>query len=140
MVTKAEIVAFMKTQFPQNKTQIIEVGNRSAKVLREIHEEDLRPGGTVSGPVLFAVADAGIYAALLGEIGIVPLAVTTNLTMNFMRKPPGDRKIIGDCKLLKVGKTLAVGEVTLYSDGMSEPVAHAVATYSIPPHRSADSV
>jgi len=133
MTTKDEITSFLKTQFPQNKTQVIEVGNRSAKVMREIGEEDLRPGGTVSGPVLFAVADAGIYAALLGEIGIVPLAVTTNLSINFMRKPPAHRRIIGDCKLLKVGKSLAVGEVTLYSEGMNEPVAHAVATYSIPP-------
>jgi acyl-coenzyme A thioesterase PaaI-like protein len=136
MATKDEINHFLKTQFPQNKTQVIEVGNRSAKVVREIGEDDLRPGGTVSGPILFSVADAGVYAALLGEIGIVPLAVTTNLSMNFMRKPPADRRIIGDCKLLKVGKSLAVGEVTLYSEGMSEPVAHAVATYSIPPKKS----
>jgi len=136
MATKDEISSFLKTEFPQNKTQVIEIGNRSAKVVREIGEEDLRPGGTVSGPVLFAVADAGVYAALLGEIGIVPLAVTTNLSINFMRKPPSDRRIIGDCKLLKVGKSLAVGEVTLYSEGMSEPVAHAVATYSIPPRKS----
>jgi len=136
MATKDEISSFLKTEFPQNKTQVIEIGNRSAKVVREIGEEDLRPGGTVSGPVLFAVADAGVYAALLGEIGIVPLAVTTNLSINFMRKPPSDRRIIGDCKLLKIGKSLAVGEVTLYSEGMSEPVAHAVATYSIPPRKS----
>src|SRR5690242_12376208 len=108
MATKEEITTFLKTQFPQNKTQVIEVGNRGAKVVREIGEEDLRPGGTVSGPVLFAVADAAVYVALLGEIGIVPLAVTTNLSMNFMRKPSSDRKIIGDCKLLKIGKSLAV--------------------------------
>jgi len=136
MATKDEITSFLKSQFPQNKTQVIEIGNRSAKVVRDIGEEDLRPGGTVSGPVLFAVADAGVYAALLGEIGIIPLAVTTNLSMNFMRKPPSDRRIIGDCKLLKIGKSLAVGEVTLYSEGLPEPVAHAVATYSIPPKKN----
>jgi acyl-coenzyme A thioesterase PaaI-like protein len=79
-----------------------------------------------------AVADVALYVAILGEIGIVPLAVTTNLSINFLRKPSADRCIVGACKLLKVGQALAVGEVTLYSEGVAEPVAHAVGTYSIP--------
>jgi acyl-coenzyme A thioesterase PaaI-like protein len=97
-----------------------------------VGEAELRPGGTVSGPVMMATADVALYVAILGEIGIVPLAVTTSLSFNFMRKPAGDRDVIGVCKLLKLGRTLAVGEVTLYSEGSDEPVAHAVGTYAIP--------
>ena len=81
---------------------------------------------------IVAVADVALYVAILGEIGIVPLTVTTSLNFNFMRKPASDRAIIGVCKLLKLGKTLAVGEVTLYSEGVDDPVAHAVGTYAIP--------
>ena len=135
MATREEIVRFMTIEFPQNKCEIVEVGNRSATVKRKIGPDDLRPGETVSGPVLTAVADAALYAAILGEIGIVPLAVTTSLTMNFLRKPSGSQSIIGVCKLLKLGRSLAVGEVALYSEGMSDAVAHAVGTYSIPPHQ-----
>jgi len=79
------------------------------------------------------VADLALYVAILGEIGIVPLAVTTSLSINFMRKPAADRDIIGVCNLMKLGKSLAVGEVFLYSEGNEEPVAHVVGTYSIPP-------
>ena len=81
---------------------------------------------------MMALADVAMYAALLGEIGLVPLAVTTNLNINFLRKP-AQRDVIGLANLLKVGKRLAVGEVTLYSEGDSEPVAHVTCTYSIPP-------
>jgi acyl-coenzyme A thioesterase PaaI-like protein len=133
MATKEEVIAFMTTEFPQNKCRIQEVGNWGATVIREIGLDDLRPGGTVSGPVLMGVADVALYAAILGEIGIVPLAVTISLTINFLRKPAADKSITGVCKLLKLGKSLAVGEVWLYSEGMNEPVAHVVSTYSIPP-------
>jgi acyl-coenzyme A thioesterase PaaI-like protein len=78
------------------------------------------------------VADVALYVAILGEIGIVPLAVTTSLSFNFLRKPPADRAIVGECRLLKLGRTLAVGEVALYSEGIEEPVAHAVGTYALP--------
>ena len=84
-------------------------------------------------PFLMATADVALYAAILGEIGIVPLTVTTSLNINFLRKPMATASIIGVCKLIKLGRTLAVGEVSLYSEGRSELVAHAVGTYSIPP-------
>lgn len=132
MVTKAELSEFLKREFPQNKCTIEEIGMRSATVRHEIGESELRPGGTVSGPVMMTVADVALYVAILAEIGIVPLAVTTSLNFNFMRKPASDRAIIGVCKMLKIGRTLAVGEVTLYSQGQDEPVAHAVGTYAIP--------
>ena len=99
----------------------------------KIGADELRPGGTVSGPVLMSVADVALYVAVLGEIGLVPLAVTTSLNINFLRKPASDKDILGECKLIKLGKSLAVGEVSLYSEGNKEPVAHAVGTYSIPP-------
>jgi acyl-coenzyme A thioesterase PaaI-like protein len=82
---------------------------------------------------LMGLADVALYVAILGEIGIVPLAVTTSLTINFLRRPAASKHIVGRCKLLKLGKSLAVGEVMLYSEGESDPVAHVVGTYSIPP-------
>ncbi|MCE9669842.1 PaaI family thioesterase [Myxococcus stipitatus] len=132
MATQQEVSAFIAAEFPQTRVHVLEVGNRSATVAHDITVAELRPGGTVSGPVLMATADLALYAAILGEIGIVPLTVTTSLNFNFMRKPSADRRIIGVCKLLKLGRTLAVGEVSLYSEGLPEPVAHAVGTYAIP--------
>lgn len=135
VTTKEEITAFLVAEFPQARGAIEEVGNRGATVSFDIGTAELRPGGTVSGPTLVAVADLAIYVAILGEIGIVPLAVTTNLSINFLRKPAATKRIIGVCKLLKMGQSLAVGEVALYSEGLSDPVAHVVGTYSIPPRR-----
>lgn len=132
MATQDEVAAFIRAEFPQNKCTIRAVGNLGSVVAHEVGANELRPGGTVSGPVLMTVADVALYVAILGEIGIVPLTVTTSLTINFLRKPPGTGSIVGVCKLIKLGKTLAVGEVTLYSEDLAEPVAHAVGTYSIP--------
>jgi acyl-coenzyme A thioesterase PaaI-like protein len=132
MPTKPEIIAFLKRDFPQNKCIVVEVGNASATVKHPIGTDELRPGGTVSGPVLMTVADVALYVAILGEIGIVPLTVTTSLTINFLRKPSADKDIVGICKLIKLGRSLAVGEVALYSEGVEGMVAHAVGTYSIP--------
>lgn len=97
-------------------------------------EKFLRPGGTISGPILMGLADAAVYALVLSRIGPVELAVTTHLSINFLRKPaPGD--VLARAKMLKLGKRLAVAEVTLYTEatGIDQPVAHATATYSIPP-------
>jgi uncharacterized protein (TIGR00369 family) len=133
MATKGEIAAFLALAFPDPGFVVEAVGNAAATLSYPVRVDDLRPGGTVSGPVLMAVADVALYVAILGEIGIVPLAVTTSLTINFLRKPSPDKRIVGVCKLLKVGKALAVGEVAVYSEGTDMPVAHAVGTYSIPP-------
>lgn len=136
MLSKEELTEFLKSEFPQTKCFVEEVGNRSATVSHKVGHEELRPGGTVSGPVLMAVADVALYVAILGEIGLVPLAVTTNLTINFLRKPSSQKDIIGKCSLMKVGKNLVVGEVALYTDGEPEPVAHVVGTYAVPPQKS----
>ena len=127
-----ELADFLKTQFPQNKTLIVAAGNMGATVKVNVGYADLRPGNTVSGPTSMALADVALYVAILAEIGIVPLAVTTSLSFNFLRKPKADRDLVGVCKLIKLGRTLAVGEVSIYSEGDSEPVAHAVGTYAIP--------
>lgn len=132
MATKQEVADFMQTEFPQAKCIVEAVGEQSATIRHNIGFDELRPGGTVSGPVLMTVADCALYVAILGEIGIVSLAVTTSLTINFLRKPSSSRDIIGKCTLLKIGKSLIVGEVSLYSEGDLAPVAHVVGTYSIP--------
>jgi acyl-coenzyme A thioesterase PaaI-like protein len=132
-VTKEQLAAFLAAEFPHNKCEIRAVGERGSVVAHRVGPTELRPGGTVSGPTLMGVADAALYVAILGEIGIVPLAVTTNLTINFLRKPDGGRDVVGRCKLIKLGRTQAVGEVWLYSEGEDEPVAHVVGTYALPP-------
>ncbi|ARS35330.1 PaaI family thioesterase [Pontibacter actiniarum] len=133
MALKDDIADFLIREFPQTKVTVEAVGDKAATVRHKVGHAELRPGGTVSGPVMMAVADVALYVAILGEIGLEALTVTTNLTMNFLRKPSPTRDLIGACSLLKVGKRLVVGEVTIYSDGEEEPVAHAVGTYSIPP-------
>ena len=135
MVSKEDISAFLATEFPQSTCVVQAVGNRGATVMQPVGEAQLRPGGTVSGPVMMGLADVAVYVAILGEIGIVPLAVTTSLSINFLRKPVADRHVVAVCKLLKLGKTLAVGDVSIYSEGSVDLVAHAVATYAIPPKR-----
>ena len=82
---------------------------------------------------MMGLADVTLYIAILGEIGIVPLAVTTNLNVSFLRKPEGGKNLIADCRLLKLGRTLAVGEVYIYSEGQEDKaVCHVVGTYAIP--------
>ncbi|MBB4196648.1 uncharacterized protein (TIGR00369 family) [Rhodoblastus sphagnicola] len=137
VLTVAEVETFLEAEFPQlhhggRSVMVESVGPMTARLRLIADERHLRPGGTVSGPALFMLADVGLYVAILAHIGPVALAVTTNLNINFLRKPPhGD--VIVEIRLLKLGKRLAVGEATLFADGDVEPVAHAVGTYSIPP-------
>ena len=132
MPTQSEIAAFLVAEFPQNHCTVEAVGDAGATVRHRVGLDELRPGGTVSGPVMMTVADLALYVAILGEIGIVPLTVTTSLSINFLRKPSANADIIGVCKLIKLGKSLAVGEVNIFSEGDPQPVAHAVGTYAIP--------
>lgn len=111
------------------------IGADRASVRLPYHASMLRPGGTVSGPTMMALADATMYAVVLGAIGIVKLAVTTSFNINFLHRPsPAD--LMAEGRLLKLGKRLAVIEVMLHSDGHDAPVAHATGTYSIPPDRT----
>lgn len=109
-----------------------EIAFGTARARLPATEAHIRPGGTLSGPAQMALADFAMYAALLGAIGEVPLAVTTSLNINFLQRPrPGD--LVATCRLLKLGKRLAVGDIAVLSEGLAGPVAHATATYSIPP-------
>ena len=136
MATKEDIATFMAAAFPRNQFTIVEAQNKAATIRRPVTEDDIRPGGTVSGPTLMSLADTALYVAIHSTIGITPHAVTSNLNINFLRRPPADKDIVAVCKLLKVGRSLVVGEVSLYSDGTEDPMAHVVGTYAIPPNRS----
>jgi uncharacterized protein (TIGR00369 family) len=134
-----ETVAFLESAFPQmeagGKTyHLVEVGPGLARMRMDHHERHLRPGGTVSGPSMMALADYALYAAILASLGPVALAVTTSLTFNFLRKP-GPSGLIGTARLLKLGKRLAVGEVHITGPEGGALVCHATGTYAIPPAR-----
>jgi len=140
-LTAAELERRLAAEFPEafhpdSGLAILEARDRAARVRLVPPGNSLRPGGTVSGPTLMMLADVAMYVAVLASIGWVPLAVTTNLNINFLRKPaPGG--LIAECQLLKLGKRLAVGQVTICGEGDEEPVAHATSTYSIPPQDNA---
>ena len=136
-VTLEQLQSFLNEQFPQGAEfgTLCELGDGTAEMTLDVDESHLRPGGTVSGPVLMALADVTLYAALLSRIGLVPLAVTTNLNINFLRKPVAHQPIRACATMLKVGRTMGVGEVFIYSQGVDEPVAHSTMTYAIPPQR-----
>lgn len=135
-MTLEEVKTFLDREFPQIHLSgqvyfIEEVGARMARMRLDAGERHLRPGGTVSGPAMMELTDLTMYVALLGAIGPVALAVTTSLNINFLRKPlPGP--LLADCRLIKLGKRLAVGEIALRSAGIDELVTHATATYAIP--------
>jgi len=135
-MTAQEIEDLLLREFPQAfyegcglHLERVEYGQ--IRVRREFHEDHLRPGGTISGPTMMELADFAMYVAVFSAIGPQALAVTTNLSINFLRKP-SQADILADAKLLKVGKRLVVGEVTIFSAGLEDPVAHATATYSVP--------
>lgn len=133
--SKEQITDFFTKDFPQTKCQIISVGNGNALVTHPVGHEELRPGGTVSGPTMMALADVALYVAILGEIGVVPLTVTTSFNINFLKRPQPANSIRAESRLLKLGKTLVVGEVNIFSGDDPMPVAHATGTYSIPPQK-----
>jgi uncharacterized protein (TIGR00369 family) len=136
-LTLDQVNAFLAVEFPQIAQdgptyEVEDIGYGTARMRLIHHERHLRPGGTISGPSMMALADVALYVALLGAIGPVKLAVTTNFSINFLRRPePGD--LIATCRYLKIGRSLAVGEAELARAGTAEAVAHVVATYSIPP-------
>ncbi len=130
--------AFLEDQFAQVAQDFaIERITEDGLILRlRVSDGHLRPGGTVSGPSLFALADVAVYLAILSRIGPVALAVTTNASVDFLRKPPAGRDLLGEARLLKLGRVLAVGDVLIRSEGEDPAiVARASMTYSIPPKR-----
>jgi len=134
---KAALAAFLAREFPQVGADYVieDVSDMAVRVRLIVQDKHLRPGGTVSGPSIFALADIGTYLAVLAMIGPEALAVTTNISMDFMRKPAGGADLIGETRLLKLGRRLAVGDSLIYSEGLADPVARASMTYAIPPER-----
>jgi uncharacterized protein (TIGR00369 family) len=132
----AELGAFVRTELPQmydyDDLTIEYADGKTCRLRQRFRESMLRPGGTVSGATLMALADFAMYVVLLSAIGPVGLAVTTNLNINFLRKGAPGQDVLAEGRLLKLGKRLAVGEVTLLSGESPDPIAHVTATYSIP--------
>lgn len=136
-MTTAELEAFLDREFPQMRPLRLRIEAWDGDMLRlamPVGEANLRPGGTVSGPAMMTLADCAAYLLLLGRIGPVALAVTTNLSINFLRKP-GLEDLAAEATMLKLGKSLAIIEIGLFSGAGTDPVAHSVMTYAIPPAR-----
>jgi uncharacterized protein (TIGR00369 family) len=133
----AALTAFLAREFGQvaEDFAVERVDADGVNLRLKVTERHLRPGGTVSGPSIFALADVAMYLAILSRIGPVALAVTTSSSIDFMRKPAAGRDLRGEARLLKLGRSLAVGDVLVFSEGGSEPVARASLTYAIPPAR-----
>jgi len=131
-LTPKEVQQYLQEIFPQFDAVITRIDKEGAVLEQITDERHLRPGGTVSGPTMMALADAAMYVAILGNLGKVALAVTTNLNINFYRKP-GPGTLRAEARILKMGTRLAVGDVLLYSEGVDQSVAHVTLTYSIPP-------
>ena len=135
-MTIAELDRKLTEAFPEvfraaDRVRIEDLRYGACRVRKPFSRNALRPGGTISGPTMMELADVTIYIAILGSIGWVPLAVTTHISVNFLRKPAPD-DLIAEGRLLKLGKRLAVGEVAIFSPGSEDMVAHATGTYSIP--------
>ena len=134
-MTAAELQAFLARDFGQVAQDFsVDAVDAAGLTLRlRVETRHLRPGGTVSGPSMFALADVAMYLAILSRIGPVALAVTTHCSIDFLRKPVAGRDMLGRAQILKLGRSLVVGDVLLYSQGAPEVVARASLTYSVPP-------
>ncbi len=135
-MTAQEIETFLAREFPQIHVHgplyhIEQVGHGQATMRLTYHDSQLRPGGTLSGPAMMTLADLVFYVAILASIGPMALAVTTNLNFNFLRKP-APRDLIATCRLIKLGRRLAVGDIAITSDGSPDLVAHVTGTYALP--------
>lgn len=139
VLNKKELAEYLALVFPQVHRDFVveDLTETTIKMRLRVEDRHLRPGGTVSGPSMFGLADVCVYAMVLARKGRQSLAVTTSSSMDFLRKPEGGKDMIAECRLLKLGRTLAVGDVIMYSEGFDKPVARASMTYSIPPEGSA---
>ena len=131
----AALAAFLASEFPQvaPDLEIVEAGEGDLVLRLAVGPLHLRPGGTVSGPAIFMLADVAMYLAILARIGPVALAVTTGCAIDFLRRPQAGVALLARARILKLGRRLAVGDVLVFSDGLADPVARAGLTYSIPP-------
>jgi len=130
-----DITRFFAVEFPRaaEDYRVEATGEMTARLRFTPGPAHIRPGGTVSGPTIFALADIAFYAALLAQIGPVGLAVTTGASIDFMRKPAPGADLLAEARILKLGRRLAQGDVLVFSEAVPDPVARAGMTYSIPP-------
>jgi uncharacterized protein (TIGR00369 family) len=137
VLNKQELNEYLQEIFAQISNDfVIDALDRDGITMRLlVDERHLRPGGTVSGPSMFGLADVAVYAMVLSRLGRKALAVTTSSSLDFLRKPAAGRDIVARGRLLKLGRSLAVGDVLMYSQGSDEAVARATMTYSIPPEK-----
>jgi uncharacterized protein (TIGR00369 family) len=138
-MTAGEVNELLKSVYPQLNDKFpfyetIDVFPGGCTVRLNADERHQRPGGTVSGPSLFTLADIGGYVCVLSHAGPDALSVTTNLNINFVRKAEAG-PIDGHCRILKLGKSLMVFEIDIVAGPDGQTVAHATGTYSIPPKR-----
>ena len=138
VLTAPEVNALMASVYPQLNDEFtfyeaLDVFPGGCTVRLNADARHLRPGGTVSGPSLFTLADIGGYVCVLSHAGPDALSVTTNLNINFVRKAEAG-PIDGHCRILKLGKSLMVFDIDIVAGGQT--VAHATGTYSIPPNRT----
>ncbi len=134
-MTADDLHGFLAAEFPQvaGEFEVDAITGDGVRVRMRVADRHLRPGATISGPTLFALADVAVYLAILSRLGPVALAVTTGASIDFMRKPPAGADLLAEARLLKLGRVLAVGDVLIRSAGHDAPVARASLTYSIPP-------
>lgn len=138
VMTEADLAAFLAREFSEARGISVERLTEAGLVARmAAGPDDLRPGGTVSGPAMFALADVAIYLAILSRIGPVALAVTTSASIDFLRKPPAGAVLRAEVRLLKLGRQLAVADALVMAEGQEGPVARASMTYAIPPAKVA---
>ena len=136
-LNKNDFYNFLSEVFPQvsNLFEIRDLSPGNVSLEMRIDHEHLRPGNTISGPTMFLLADVSFYLSILSKIGPESLAVTTNCPIDFLRKP-SEKNLYSQHRILKIGKSLCVGDVLIYSVDLKDPVAHASLTYSIPPKKS----
>ncbi|MFN4171489.1 MAG: PaaI family thioesterase [Pseudorhodobacter sp.] len=127
VMDRAALTDFLHREFAEvaRDFEVVSVTGTGVEIRLVVGARHLRPGGTVSGPSMFALADVAVYLAILSRIGPVALAVTTNCAIDFMRKPAAGRDLIAGARLLKLGRVLAVGDVLIHSEGEAQPVARA---------------
>jgi uncharacterized protein (TIGR00369 family) len=138
-LTVKELEGLLGTEFPgmfnpRDGYTIEEVRQNGCRVRKHFDRASLRPGGTISGTTMMALTDIAMYVAILATIGWKPLTVTTNLNINFLRKPAA-RDLLAEARLLKLGKRLAVGDIGIRAAGENDLVAHATSTYALPSER-----
>ncbi len=135
MMDAGALQAFLAQDFAQvvAEFRVMRADDAGVALRLLVNDRHLRPGGTVSGPAMFGLADVAMYLAILSRIGPVALAVTTNCAIDFMRKPAAGKDLVAEARVLKLGRSLAVGDVLIFSEGVDAPVARAGLTYAIPP-------